>query len=83
MPLLIDGRKRTISNQLINDGSKSVPDSLSTLAIVLDSVVDIAESDPDLSNRLFRVPDPGAFVNLIDNLNMDVRKSTNDRTVES
>lgn len=83
MPLLIDGRKPTISNQLIKDSSKSVADSLSTLAIVLDSVVDIAESDTDLGNRLFRVPDPGAFVNHTDNLNMDVRKSTNDRTVES
>ena len=52
-------------------------------AIVLDSVVDVADSDTDFGIRIFLVPDPGAFVNLIDMLEMDVGESPGDRTAES
>lgn len=42
------------------------------LTIVLDSLVDIKESDVDFSLRIFLVPDPGSFVHLIDQLDRDV-----------
>lgn len=46
-----------------------------SLTIVLDSVVDIAESDVAFSLRIFLVPDPGSFVHLIDQLERDVETS--------
>ena len=42
------------------------------LTIVLDSLVDIKESDVDFSLRIFLIPDPGSFVHLIDQLDRDV-----------
>jgi len=42
-----------------------------SLTIVLDSLVDIAESDVAFSLRIFLIPDPGAFVHLIDQLDID------------
>lgn len=43
-----------------------------SLTIVLDSLVDIAESDVAFSLRIFLVPDPGSFVHLVDQLEQDV-----------
>jgi chemotaxis protein CheC len=43
-----------------------------SLTIVLDSLVDISESDVDFSVRIFLIPDPGSFVHLIDQLDRDV-----------
>lgn len=42
-----------------------------SLSIVLDSVVDLHEEDTEFQLRIFLVPDPGAFVNLIDKLDVD------------
>ena len=43
-----------------------------SLTIVLDSLVDISESDVAFSLRIFLIPDPGSFVHLIDQLDRDV-----------
>ncbi|MBX0303364.1 chemotaxis protein CheC [Haloarcula salinisoli] len=43
-----------------------------SLTIVLDSLVDIKETDVAFSLRIFLVPDPGSFVHLIDQLDRDV-----------
>ena len=43
-----------------------------SLTIVLDSLVDISDSDVDFSLRTFLIPDPGSFVHLIDQLDRDV-----------
>jgi len=50
---------------------------------VLDSVVDVADTDTDFGIRIFLVPDPGAFVNLIDMLDMDVGESAEDQPAQS
>lgn len=42
-----------------------------SLAVVLDSKVDVAETDTEFRIRIFLVPDPGAFVNVLDHLDMD------------
>jgi chemotaxis protein CheC len=42
-----------------------------SLSIVLDSTVDLAEQDTQFQLRIFLVPDPGAFVNLIDKLDVE------------
>lgn len=42
-----------------------------SLSIVLDSVVDLAEADREFILRIFLVPDPGAFVNLVDKLDVE------------
>ncbi|MBV0901202.1 chemotaxis protein CheC [Haloarcula salina] len=47
-----------------------------SLTIVLDSLVDIKESDVAFSLRIFLVPDPGSFVHLIDQLDYDVDRET-------
>jgi chemotaxis protein CheC len=41
------------------------------LSIVLDSLVDISDHDTALQLRIFLVPDPGAFVNVIDKIDLD------------
>jgi chemotaxis protein CheC len=41
-----------------------------SLSIVLDAVVDIADEDTTFELRIFLVPDPGAFVNLVDKLEL-------------
>jgi chemotaxis protein CheC len=46
-----------------------------SMSIVLDSVVDIADSDVAFKLRIFLVPDPGSFVHVIDQLELD--RSTN------
>jgi len=43
-----------------------------SLTIVLDSLVDIKETDVAFSLRIFLIPDPGSFVHLIDQLDRDV-----------
>jgi chemotaxis protein CheC len=42
-----------------------------SLSIVLDSTVDLAEHDTQFQLRIFLIPDPGAFVNLIDKLDVE------------
>ncbi|MFC7072742.1 chemotaxis protein CheC [Halovenus rubra] len=42
-----------------------------SLSIVLDSVVDLRDRDTEFQLRVFLVPDPGAFVNLIDKLDVE------------
>ncbi|MFC7059034.1 chemotaxis protein CheC [Halovenus salina] len=42
-----------------------------SLSIVLDSVVDLRDEDTEFQLRIFLVPDPGAFVNLIDKLDVE------------
>ena len=42
-----------------------------SLTIVLDSLVDIKETDIAFSLRIFLIPDPGSFVHLIDQLDRD------------
>jgi chemotaxis protein CheC len=42
-----------------------------SLSIVLDAVVDVAEQDTAFEVRIFLVPDPGAFVNLVDKLDLE------------
>ncbi|WP_459193889.1 chemotaxis protein CheC [Halosimplex sp. J119] len=49
-----------------------------SLSIVLDAVVDMAERDADFEIRIFLVPDPGAFVNLIDKIELDELSSAVD-----
>jgi chemotaxis protein CheC len=42
-----------------------------SLSIVLDSMIDVADEDAAFKVRVFLVPDPGAFVNLIDHLDVE------------
>ena len=42
-----------------------------SLSIVLDSVVNLQEAETEFRLRIFLVPDPGAFVNLIDKLDVE------------
>ncbi len=42
-----------------------------SLSIVLDSVVDLRDDDTEFQLRIFLVPDPGAFVNLLDKLDVE------------
>jgi len=42
-----------------------------SLSIALDSVVDLRDEDTEFQLRIFLVPDPGAFVNLIDKLDIE------------
>jgi chemotaxis protein CheC len=44
---------------------------MDSLSIVLDSLVDLAEQDTEFKLRIFLIPDPGSFVNLIDKLDID------------
>jgi len=51
-----------------------------SLSIVLDSVVDLHEDDTEFQLRIFLVPDPGAFVNLIDKLDIEEIREIDDLT---
>jgi chemotaxis protein CheC len=51
-----------------------------SLSIVLDSVVDLHEDDTEFQLRIFLVPDPGAFVNLIDKLDVEEIREIDDLT---
>jgi len=42
-----------------------------SLAIVLDSQVDVTDPQTEFRIRIFLVPDPGSFVNILDHLDMD------------
>jgi chemotaxis protein CheC len=42
-----------------------------SLAIVLDSQVDVTEPRREFRIRIFLVPDPGAFVNVLDHLEVE------------
>lgn len=41
------------------------------LSIVLDSMIDVADEDAAFKIRIFLVPDPGSFVNLLDHLSVE------------
>jgi chemotaxis protein CheC len=51
-----------------------------SLSIVLDSVVDLKEENREFQLRIFLVPDPGAFVNLIDKLDIEEIREIEDLT---
>jgi chemotaxis protein CheC len=54
-----------------------------TLSIVLDAVVDMVDSDAEFEVRIFLVPDPGAFVNLVDKIEMnDLESAVDDEYVD-
>ncbi|MFB6309287.1 MAG: chemotaxis protein CheC [Haloarculaceae archaeon] len=42
-----------------------------SMSIVLDSLVDIEESDAAFTIRIFLIPDPGSFVHTVDGLELD------------
>ena len=42
-----------------------------SLSIVLDSMIDVADEDAAFKVRVFLVPDPGSFVNLLDHLSVE------------
>lgn len=44
---------------------------MDSLSIVLDSLVDLAEEDTEFKLRIFLIPDPGSFVNIIDKLDIE------------
>ncbi len=49
-----------------------------SLSIVLDTVVDLVDEDTEFQLRIFLIPDPGSFVNLIDALDIeDIREKEN------
>ena len=49
-----------------------------SLSIVLDSVVDLADADAEFQLRIFLIPDPGSFVNIIDKLDVEeIREKEN------
>jgi chemotaxis protein CheC len=51
---------------------------MDSLSIVLDSVVDLADDDTEFQLRIFLIPDPGSFVNIIDKLDIDeIREKDN------
>lgn len=51
---------------------------MDSLSIVLDSVVDLEDRDTEFQLRIFLIPDPGSFVNLIDKLDIDeIREKDN------
>ncbi|MBV0922850.1 chemotaxis protein CheC [Halomicroarcula limicola] len=54
-----------------------------SLTIVLDSLVDIEETDVAFSLRIFLVPDPGSFVHLIDQLDRDTESGKPARAEDS
>lgn len=49
-----------------------------SLSIVLDAVVDLADQDTRFEIRIFLVPDPGSFVNLVDKLELHELSSAAD-----
>lgn len=51
-----------------------------SLSIVLDSVVDLRDEDTEFQLRIFLVPDPGAFVNLLDKLDIEEIREIEDLT---
>ncbi|MFB6224766.1 MAG: chemotaxis protein CheC [Haloarcula sp.] len=67
---------------VVQDDASEIADSAlshvrqDSLTIVLDSLVDIKESDVAFSLRIFLIPDPGSFVHLIDQLDYDVDRET-------
>jgi len=57
-------------------GRELMEDNLShigndSLAVVLDSQVNVTEPGTQFEIRIFLIPDPGSFVNLIDHMDMD------------
>lgn len=80
----IDGIANTLETtidfgtpELEREQARSIADDALThvrrdsMSIVLDSVVDIADSDVAFKLRIFLVPDPGSFVHVIDQLELD------------
>lgn len=51
---------------------------MDSLSIVLDSVVDLADEETEFELRIFLIPDPGSFVNIIDKLDIEeIREKEN------
>jgi chemotaxis protein CheC len=80
----IDGIANTLETtidfdtpDLKRDSAPAIADNALThvrrdsMSIVLDSVVDIADSNVAFKLRIFLVPDPGSFVHVIDQLELD------------
>lgn len=44
---------------------------MDSLSIVLDSLVDLADENTEFKLRIFLIPDPGSFVNIIDKLDIE------------
>jgi chemotaxis protein CheC len=44
---------------------------MDSLSIVLDAVVDMTDWDTAFEVRIFLVPDPGSFVNMIDKMDVE------------
>jgi len=54
-----------------------------SLSIVLDSIVDLQDQETEFQLRIFLVPDPGAFVNLIDKLDIEEIREIDDLTMRN
>ena len=65
-PTVEDGDASTIADAAMSHVRRD------SMTIVLDSLVDIKETDVAFSLRIFLIPDPGSFVHLIDQLDRDV-----------
>jgi chemotaxis protein CheC len=64
-PELQSGRGRDLMTEHLSHISHE------SLAVVLDSQVDVSDPDRAFQVRIFLIPDPGAFVHLLDHLDMD------------
>ena len=80
----IDGMANTLGTTIdmetpkleYSNGSTVAEETLShvrmdSLSIVLDSMIDVADEDAAFKIRVFLVPDPGSFVNLLDHLSVE------------
>ena len=89
----IDGIANTLSTTInmetpeleYDDAEVIAEDTLShihadSLSIVLDSVVDLEDRATEFQLRIFLVPDPGAFVNLLDKLDIEEIREIEDLT---
>ncbi len=54
-----------------------------SLSIVLDSIVDLADEETEFQLRIFLVPDPGAFVNLVDKLDVEEIRNIDDLSMRN
>jgi chemotaxis protein CheC len=68
--------RREHADQIAEDAVSHI--RMDSLSIVLDSVVDLADQDTEFELRIFLVPDPGSFVNIIDKLDVEeIREKSN------
>jgi len=64
-PEIAHGTGEEIANKSLSHVTRD------SLSIVLDAVVDMADRDTEFEVRIFLVPDPGAFVNLVDKIEVE------------